>query len=59
MRQEDSVKQKAKGPHMAAWLPSAKQRHAVRPGVQLLKWELGRNHTSGLGIGLAAGNRDY
>lgn len=59
MRQEDSVKQKAKGPHMAAWPPSPKQRPAVRPAVQLLKWELGRNHTTGLGKGLAAGNTDY
>ena len=58
-RQEDSVKQKAKGPHMAAWPPSAKQRHAVRSGVQLLKWELGRNHIAGLGTGLAAGSKDY
>lgn len=47
----DSVKLKAKGPHMAAWLPSAKQRHAVRTGVQLLKWELGRDCAAGLGAG--------
>lgn len=59
MRQEGSVKQKAKGPQMAAWPPSAKQRHAMKPGVQLLKWELGRNHTAGLGTGLAAGSKDY
>lgn len=59
MRQEDSVKQKDKGPHMAAWPPAAKQMHAVRPGVQLLKWELGRNDTAGLGTGLAAQSKDY
>lgn len=59
MRLADSVKQKAEGPHTAAWPPSAKQRHAVRPGVQLLKWELGRNHTTGLATGLAAGSKDY
>lgn len=58
VRQEGSVKQGAKGLHLAAWSASARQRHAARAGGQLLKWELGGNPTAGLGTGLAAGSRD-